>query len=81
MNDNLQFIKDYLAQNLDNPPEDLTPASKLTEIGLESLEQAELVFELEEKYNLRLPSDIQPPETIGDLIALMEKYKPENLDG
>lgn len=81
MDDNLQFIKDYLAQNLDNPPENLTPASKLTEIGLESLEQAELVFELEEKYDFRLPNDVEPPETVGDLLALMEKYKPENLNG
>lgn len=76
MDNNLELIKAYLDQHFDNPPKNLTPESKLDEIGLDSLAQLELMMELEDKYNFRLPEDVPEPETIGQLLALVEQYKP-----
>lgn len=78
MNNNLdlELIKAYLDQHFDNPPKNLTLESKLDEIGLDSLAQLELMMELEDKYNFRMPEDFPKPETVADLLALVEQYKP-----
>jgi acyl carrier protein len=76
MDDTLDLIKDYLNKHMDNPPEDLTVDSRLDEIGVDSLALIELIFEMEEKYNITVPQDIAKPETIGQLIETVEKYKP-----
>ena len=76
MDNTLDLIKDYLKQHMDNPPEDLTAESKLADIGIDSLGLLELLFELEEKFGINVPQDITPPETIGQLIEIVDQYKP-----
>lgn len=76
MNNNLDIIKDYIDRHADNPPENLTLESKLNEIGIDSMAILELIFELEDKYGIRLPEDIPTPETVGQLLELIEQYKP-----
>ncbi len=80
MDNNLNFIKDYLERHLDNPPENLTPESKLDEIGIDSMALLELIFELEDKYDIRQSADIPTPTTVGQLLELMEKYKPSEVN-
>lgn len=81
MDNTLDLIKDYLKQHTDNPPEALTAESRLDEIGIDSLGRLELIFELEEKYNISVPQDIPMPETVGKLIEIVEKYKPADVNG
>jgi acyl carrier protein len=81
MDNTLDLIKDYLERHLDNPPENLTPESRLDEIGIDSLGLLELIFDLEEQYKISVPQDIPTPETIGQLIEIIEKYKPVTVDG
>ncbi len=76
MNNNLDIIKDYIDRHADNPPENLTLESELNEIGIDSMAILELIFELEDKYGIRLPEDIPTPETVGQLLELIEQYKP-----
>ncbi len=75
MDYDLEIIKDYIARHADNPPENLTMESKLNEIGIDSLSLLELIFELEDKYNFHLPEDMPNPETVGELIKLIEQFK------
>lgn len=76
MDNTLEFIQDYLKQHVDNPPEILTAETRLEEIGIDSLGLLELIFDLEEKQNVSVPQDIPRPETVGQLIEIVEKYKP-----
>lgn len=76
MDDTLDLIKEYLKQHLDNPQEELTVETRLDVIGIDSLGLLELIFDLEEKYNINMPQDIPVPETVGQLIETIEKYKP-----
>lgn len=76
MDDHLQLIKDFLDRHVDNPPGNIQPESVLEEIGIDSLGLLELIFEMEEKYGLSLPRDLPTPRTVGDLIEVVEKYKP-----
>lgn len=72
----LDLIKEYINRQVENPPENLTLDTKLDTIGVDSLAMLELMFELEEKYNIQLPDNAPTPDTIGQLVELFDKYKP-----
>lgn len=75
-NDNLNIIKDYLERHADNPPENLTLETKLDELGIDSMGLLELIFEIEDKYGIRLPDNVTTPETVEQLLELIEQHKP-----
>jgi acyl carrier protein len=79
--DNLDIIKDYLDRHADNPPENLTPETKLDELGIDSMALLELIFEMEDKHGIRLPDNVPTPENVGQLLKLIEQYKPAAVNG
>lgn len=80
MNKNIAIISDYISKHSDNHPENLTLETRLDEVGIDSLAMLELFFEFEDKYSFRLPQDIKVPETIGDLVAIVERYQPVTIN-
>jgi acyl carrier protein len=57
---------------------EITPDDKLTELGLESLDALELVFDLEEKFDIEIPVNANDPqiggfEKVSDVIAAVQK--------
>lgn len=80
MDNNFDIIKDYLARHSDHPPENITLESKLGEIGIDSMGLLELIFEIEDKYGIRLPDDVPMPENVGQLLKLIEQYKPATIN-
>ncbi len=72
----LELITQYVKEHVDNPPDSLALESKLNDIGLDSLAVLEMMFEIEEKYDIHLPNNVQMPETVGQLVDLIEKFKP-----
>jgi acyl carrier protein len=56
----------------------ITPDTSFDDLGIESLDQIELIFELEEQFDVELPYNANLPAgqtlelaTVGDLIALV----------
>ncbi len=81
-------VRLIIAKALKIPVEQLTTTTRLDEIGAESLDVIEIVFELEEKFNISIPfkaeegtrllkgekSEQQLPfATIGDIVDLVTK--------
>ena len=57
---------------------DITPDDKLSELGLESLDALELVFDLEEKFDIEIPvnandAQIGGFEKVSDVVAAVQK--------
>jgi len=48
-------VRTIIAQSLKIPAEKLTPETRLEELGAESLDVIEIVFALEEKYDVAIP--------------------------
>ncbi len=48
-------VRQIIAQTLRVPVEQLTPDTRLDDIGAESLDVIEIVFELEEKFGISIP--------------------------
>ena len=47
-------------------------ATELASLGVDSLSLLEMVFEIEEKFGVRVDEDAPPPRSCGDLVALIE---------
>jgi acyl carrier protein len=48
-------VRSIIAKSLNIPAEQLTPEKRLDELGAESLDVIEIVFALEEKYDIAIP--------------------------
>jgi acyl carrier protein len=55
----------------------LQPADRLDELGIDSFSAVEMIFDLEEKFDIRIPynsNEVRPEfQTVGDIIAAIKK--------
>lgn len=62
-------------------PEDLSRQTDVKQAGISSLDLVELIFALEEKYDIEIPYNANADEghfnTLGDMIAVVEKLVAE----
>ncbi|MGH6770942.1 MAG: acyl carrier protein [Xanthobacteraceae bacterium] len=58
-------VRQVIAKALKIPVEKLTAESRLDEIGAESLDVIEIVFELEEKFGISIPFQANQPSRAG----------------
>jgi acyl carrier protein len=76
--DVLNDVKVIIAKQVSVPAESLSADSRLEVIGVESLDIIEIIFALEEKYNVAIPFNANEStalafETIGQVAAAVEK--------
>ncbi|MGN1408779.1 MAG: acyl carrier protein [Eubacteriales bacterium] len=64
-------IAELIAEKIDCPVEDITNETKFSDLGIDSLDLAELTMNLEDEYNitLEMSNDIA---TVADLVAKIE---------
>lgn len=69
-----QRLRDALAKELKRDAATIEPGHKLREdLGLNSLDAIELMFKVEEEFDLAIPdADLQKLVTVGDLITYIE---------
>lgn len=71
--DSLTLIRDFLRDRLDVAPERTQPEVPLADLGVDSLMLLELIFEFEDRFDVKLSQDMKPPHTVGDLVAQMDQ--------
>lgn len=75
MND-LELIKDFLKNRINAAAlEKVIPEATLTELGIDSLMQVELLFEFEDKTGILVPTDMPPPKTVGELLQQLKEIR------
>lgn len=73
-----QAITDILVEKLGIAPTEITPeANFMKDLGIDSLDYAELVMELEQAFNITIPdSEAEKIKTVGQAVAyVQEKQK------
>ena len=70
--DTLERIKKLFVANYAFKEDYLTPDTALDSFGLDSLDKTELMFELENEFNIKIPGKISIT-TIQDLVDLIAK--------
>lgn len=76
--DTFEQLREILQRRIGTPPEQITPESKLEEIGVDSLLLLDLMFEMEDKFNVKLPNDLPRPETVAEMIKVFDELKPSD---
>ncbi len=73
----LEEIKELVAESLGASIEELTEETSFTEdLDADSLDLFEMVMELEDKYDVKIPSeDLENIKTIGDVKLYIEEHK------
>ncbi|MGM0516210.1 MAG: acyl carrier protein [Pseudomonadota bacterium] len=74
----LELIRTGIAENTDIEPGGIAPESRLDEIGIDSFTLLELIFTLEEQMDIEIGNDVGTPETVQDLIDILEPYLSTN---
>ena len=69
-----ESFKQFLVEDLRVNPDDITPEAELAgDLGINSLELADLVYSCEEKYNITIDDeDLQNFRTVGDVVNYLE---------
>ena len=69
-------VFEIVAERLGKKKEELTePMTFVTDLAADSLDQVELIMELEEKFDLNIPEEeAKAIETIGDAIKYIEEH-------
>lgn len=69
----LELVRSFLENRLGVEPTRVEPASALAELGVDSMMMLELMFEFETHLGIRLPSDLSSPQTVGDMLDMMDR--------
>ena len=67
-------IEEVLIKKYNVKPETINSAMTLTELGLDSLSIAELIFDLSDHYGIDIPDERIDFTTLGEAVALVDEY-------
>jgi acyl carrier protein len=68
----LELLRQYLQKKASIDPARVTPEARLEDVGVDSLILIDLMFELEESLNVRVPDMDSRPTTVAELIDLFD---------
>ena len=70
-------VRDFLVEELRKKPETITLEAELVgDLGINSLELAELILACEEKFNVTIDDeDLHRFTTVGDIVTYLEENK------
>jgi len=68
-----QKIKSLICEHFGIDPDKVTPAAEIASFGIDSLSMIEFMFQMEEKFNIRMADSRAPLLTVADVIAEIER--------
>jgi acyl carrier protein len=72
----LALVQNFLAERLEVPAEKVVPEALLTDLGIDSLMFAEMLFEFEDRTgkSIDITSSEVLPATVAELLALIDAH-------
>ena len=67
-------LAEGLAERLDRPVESFTPETTIDSLGLDSLDLAELIIEMEARLGIEIETD-RKILSLNDIVVMIEKIK------
>jgi acyl carrier protein len=71
-----EMVKDFLAERLEVPGDKVTPEALLSDLGIDSLMFAEMLFEFEDRTHssIDITASTTLPATVAELVALVDAH-------
>lgn len=72
---NINVLSEFqrtLSERYALPVESIVPEARFDTLGVDSLSLIELLFDLEDKFDIRLPENHDGMQTIGDVVRVVE---------
>ena len=69
----LAAIQRLIAEEIEVPVSDLDPARPLEELGIDSLSVIEVMFKLEDSFDIKMPDERVPIRTIQDIADIVDR--------
>lgn len=73
--DTLTVVREFLRERTEISPEKIVPEAVLADLGIDSLMLLELMFECEERLNIKITDDVDPPKTVGGLLDIVARLQ------
>ncbi len=70
--DSIGLIREFLQDRLGVEPEKVVPEAPLADLGVDSLMMLELMFEFEDRFGIKLSSDLKTPQSVGEMVSMMD---------
>ncbi|MFQ5538554.1 MAG: acyl carrier protein [Gemmatimonadota bacterium] len=67
-----EFLTELLIEKFDVPRESIRSDADLASLGIDSLSMIELVFDVEDEFDIQFPEDVEF-KTLGEAVALIEQ--------
>ena len=72
----LQQVTDIIVNISQCNPEDVKPDAELETLGIDSLKAINVLFELEEAFDIEIPNEVIPSiVTVNDVLDKIEEYR------
>ena len=65
-------LRQILAKEFDVAPELIHPAARMDELAIDSLAVIEVIFQLEDAFDISFPQEPGQLQTVGDLVARVD---------
>lgn len=71
-NEIIEIIAEKCQKNVGS----ITPASRLEDLGIDSMQAIVLLYDLEERYDIEIPTEVfESIESVGDIISKLEQIR------
>jgi acyl carrier protein len=77
----LTVVQELIAESAEVPLEKLDPQRPLQELDVDSLTVLEVMFDLEEKFKIKMPEERVPVRTVQDIADLVDRLVAEQSPG
>jgi acyl carrier protein len=77
--DNKTFdrLRAILAEKFEVSPEHIDPTARMDQLGIDSLAVIEVIFQIEDEFKISIQSDPGELQTLGDLVACVDRLAEE----
>ncbi|HEY8118850.1 MAG TPA: acyl carrier protein [Methylophilaceae bacterium] len=73
MDSTLQVLTKIIADKLEVDPSTITPESTLEDLGLDSLDTFDIIFNAEDAFKIKVPNDQVTISTLQDVVDLVDR--------
>lgn len=73
MENTLDIVKEFIGKKLEIDPSTILPESTLAEVGMDSLDTFDVIFEAEDRFGIKVPNEQVDVNTIQDMVNLLNK--------